>query len=144
MILGSSSGYWSTGIVIRWYAALGSGSRRGPAWAGRVDFYDDGWAGDDDADAGKVSTEGRLNTRYYVRDGDTTTGLRAVIAALIADAGRLGITFGGPSVKPHLYYEGDGGSTEFPPPDGWRDLLASEAQRIGWEFPYASTEASRG
>lgn len=138
MILKSSSGYWACGITVRWYAP------NRPAWAGHVDFYDDGFAGDDNPDMGTVATEGRLNTRYYLADGDTTSGLRAVIDALIADAGRLGITFGGPSGRPCLYYDGDANSKDCPPPDGWRDLLAAEAERIGWEFPYERVEAERG
>ncbi|MEU7978298.1 hypothetical protein AB0B63_07170 [Micromonospora sp. NPDC049081] len=137
MILESSTGYWATGITLRWY-----GHRQ--AWAGHVDFYDDGFAGDDNADAGKISTEGRLHTRYYVRSGGTTTGIRTVIDTLIADAERLGITFGGRTGKANLYYDGDSENTEFPPPQGWREMLTVEAERIGWECPYARVEATGG
>lgn len=137
MILASSTGYWSTGIVLRWDMAR-------PGWGGHVDFLDDGFAGDDNADTASVSTEGQLRSRYFVSDGDTTTGLRAVIDTLLADATRLGIVFGGRTGKPCLYYDGDSESTQFPPPDGWRELLSAEAERIGWECPYVREGVDRG
>lgn len=138
MILTGSTGYWSTGIVVRW-----NGPDR-PGWGGHVDFLDDGFVGvaADDADAGRVSTEGRLRTRYFVRDGDTVTGLRVVIDTLLADAARLGITFGGTAGQPCLYYDGDSENEQFPPPDGWRELLTAEAERIGWGCPYEQAKTS--
>jgi hypothetical protein len=135
MITKDGSGYWATGITLR---REGYGR---PAWSGHIDFLDDGFVGDNNTDAGIVSTEGRLRTRYALNDGDTVTGLRAVVDALLADAGRLGITFLG---GPYLYYEGDGESVDFPPPPGWQRMLADESERIGWECLYRQVEADRG
>jgi hypothetical protein len=132
MILHRSTGYWTTGIVARWRAHSGSihGVPHG-GWAAKLDFFDDGFT-DDDPDAGQVSTEGTLRTRYAVRDGDKVGGLRAAVDALVADAQRLGIRLGGPTIGPCLYYEGDGEDPANPPPPGWQELLAAEAARIGW------------
>lgn len=135
MISKGSAGYWSTGITLR-----RTETSRGPGWDGHVEYFDDGFVGDDNADTGAVSTQGKLHTRYSVRDGDTVTGLRAVIDTLIADATRLSIEFGGPSGDPKLYYAGDGEYDAFPPPKGWQGMLAAEAERIGWASPYVAAE----
>ena len=138
MILRSSTGYWSTGIILRWTSHSGSiAGVSHSGWGGRVEFHDDGFAGDDNPDTGAVSTEGRLHSRYFIRDGDVVTGLRAVIDVLLSDAQRLGITFGGAVGAPSLYYDGDSENEALPPPDGWREMLAAEAERIGWACPYA-------
>lgn len=125
--------YWSIGITLVWDDVRG--------WGGGVDYYDNGWAGDDNTDTGEISTEGTLRTRYYVADGQQRTALAAVIDVLIADAGRLGVSFREPGDLPNLYYNGDGEDPDCPPPDGWRELLAVEAQRIGWAT--YRTEAAR-
>jgi hypothetical protein len=52
---------------------------------------------------------------------------------LRADAERLGIQWRDPTV----YYKGDGEDPEYPPPDGWRELLAAQAARLGWYSIYA-------
>lgn len=130
-----SARYWTTGIVLTWHprAQRGPSDESIPGWSGTIDYCDDGWVGDNNADTGAVSTEGTLHTRYAVVDGKTRTALSAVVDALIADAGRLGINFvAGPGDLPNLYYKGDGEHSDFPPPDGWRALLAAEAERIGW------------
>jgi hypothetical protein len=130
MILRNNDTYWTTGISLRW-----DGSR----WGGRIDYYDDGFC-DDDPDGGRVSTEGVLRTRYMVRDGKESSALRAVVDTLIGDAQRLGIRLGGPDGPPALYYDGDGEGADYPPPDGWRELVAAEAQRVGWKCPYNTKE----
>lgn len=124
MISNDGSGYWATGISLH---------HTEDGWAGRLKFFDDGFR-DDNPDAGRVATEGELRTRYQVADGNTVTGLRAVIDALTADARRLGITMRCCDGKPALYYDSD--TDRFPPPAGWRALLGAEADRLGWEFPY--------
>lgn len=131
MILHKSTGYWATGIILRC---------DGQRWGGRVDFYDDGFA-DDNADAGKIATQGTLQTRYLVEDGDEVSALSAVVDTLIADAAKLNIRLGNPfGDSPSLYYEGDGEDPAWPPPAGWERLLAAEAERIGWEGPKVDPE----
>lgn len=126
------SHYWSTGITLRYSTLRGSQG----AWAARVDYLDDGFASDD-TDAGKISTEGGIRTRYFVEDGTTTEALTAVIDTVKADAERLGIVW---RDRPHLYYECDGEDPEWPAPDGWRTTLNAQAARLGWEPIYAPEE----
>lgn len=146
MILERSTSYWSTGIVLTWHP---DGARNGkgekvPGWSGAADYLDDGWIGDDNADAGMVSTQGELTTRYPVADGETRSGLSAVIDALIADGTRLGIRFGATDGTPFLYVPGDGERAEPVLPEGWRGLLAVEAERIGWETYRSATTVPLG
>lgn len=120
--------YWSTGIIVRWNPDRG--------WSATLPFFDDGFA-NDRTDSGRVSTEGELHTRYAVRDGSTANGLTVAVDTLLADAGRLGIELiGDPIHGPQLYYWGDGEAKDYPPPAGWREILAAEAERIGWQPAY--------
>lgn len=136
MILARSTTYWSTGVSLRWREITRDGVTRS-AWGGSVDYLDDGFAGDDDADTGKVSTEGELRTRYLVTDGKVASGLRAVVDVLLADAARLGIEFRGTlEGRPYLMFETEDGA-----PDGWRELLIAEAERIGWTTMYKRAAA---
>jgi hypothetical protein len=73
-MISKSGRYWSTGITV-----VKSNSR----WTASLDYCDDGFA-DDDPDAGLISTEGKLHTRYGVRDGDTRDPAR--VAALVVAA----------------------------------------------------------
>jgi hypothetical protein len=133
MITTRNTGYWATGISVRWHEHSGShdGVPHG-GWSAKVDFLDDGFC-NDDADAAQISTEGTLRTRYSVRDGNRVSGLRAAIDALLLDIKRLGIEMRGSDASPpSIYYHGDGEDPEWPPPVGWRELLAAEAERIGW------------
>lgn len=126
--------WWSTGIVLTYLpSAHRHGDKTWPDWNAKCDYEDAGWVGDDDADTGRISTSGTLHTRYAVKDGDERSGLEAAIDAILADSERLGITLvGAVTGKPTLYYRGDGEDPDFPPPDGWRELLAEQAKRIGW------------
>jgi hypothetical protein len=128
MIQNTRTAYWSVGITVQWRERSGSnnGQPHG-GWGASLEFLDDGFC-NDDADTGRVSTQGTLNTRYFVADGERASGLSAAVDALIADAQRLGIEFTNRS----LYYKGDGEDPEFPPPDGWEAQLVAEAARIGW------------
>lgn len=134
MILERSTSYWSTGISLTWHpdGARDLDHKPIPGWTGTVEYYDDSWQGDDDADAGLIGTQGELTTRYVIADGETRTALTAIVDALLADAGRLGIRFGSEHTPPRLYVPGDGEWKTPPLPDGWRELLADQAQRIGW------------
>ncbi len=124
MISKDGSGYWSTGITVHY--------NEGRGWGGVVEFYDDGFV-DDAADTGRIATQGELRTRYFVKDGDTVTGLSAVVDVLRVDAERLGIRFRAVAADaPSLYYKGDGEWQDYPARDGWEALLEAEARRSGW------------
>lgn len=139
--------YWSTGITVR-YAYAGTSNRDGHCvaeygWMASLNFLDDGF-NSDDRDNGQISTEGTLRTRYFVRAHDEHAppnvvseghrkALQVAIDVLRADAERLGVRFSSAASGPWLYYQGDGESDEWPPPDGWRLLLAEQATRLGWE-----------
>lgn len=102
-----------------------------------MNYLDDGFA-NDDPDAGRISTEGHLHTRYVVRDGEQIDALTAAIDTVKADAERLGITFKAADVL-HVYYEGDGEDSKCPPPDGWRETVNAQSRRLGWEPLYTET-----
>lgn len=102
--------YWSTGIILR---------ERSGEWAARLEFMDDGFCED-------KSTQGTLTMRYF-------GSLATAIDTLIKDAQKLGIVFTGAGDEPcRLYYECDGESVDWPPPQNWREILRKQAQRIGW------------
>jgi hypothetical protein len=134
MILNRSTDYWAIGITLTWNpdGARDSHGNEAPGWSGQVDYYDDGWTGDDDPDAGRVATEGTLRTRYVIADGSKRAALSAVIDTLLADGESLGIRFGSPGIQPMLLIRGDGEWADSPAPDGWRELLTAEATRVGW------------
>ena len=107
--------YFSTGIVLRWtQTTLGSGE-----WTAKAKFQDAGFCNDE-------ATEGEIHTRYF-------QAIQTAIDTLKADAERLGIKWQSALGKPWLYMEGDGEDSEWPAPDGWRETLQAQAQRIGWE-----------
>lgn len=133
--------YWSTGITVT-YSPIAERihDEAYPGWNASLDYCDDGFA-DNDPDKGQVSTEGTLHTRYPVRDSKVRSGLSIALDTLIADAERLGIKFiGTAGPKPYLYYQGDGEDSSYPPPDGWRGMLAAEAERLGWATAYSTAD----
>lgn len=121
--------YWATGIVVRY------SDRHGGQWAASVNYLDNGFC-DDDADRGVISTEGTLHTRYFVGNGERIDALTAVIDAVKADAERLGIEFRSATDGPNVFYQGDGEHDDWPPPDGWREMVDAQAIRIGWSAFY--------
>lgn len=130
------NGYWSTGITVTY------SDWQGGAWSAAVEYLDDGFC-DDDAANGVISTQGKLHTRYQVRDGSEAT-LAAVIDVIKADAERLGITFRTDGAGPNVYYKGDGEDEDYPPPDGWGEMVDAQAARLGWATGlYVDTEASQ-
>lgn len=133
MILERSTHYWAVGITLTWHPASvrDHDGNRVDGWSGEVDYYDDGFA-DDDPDTTKLSTQGTLRTRYIVADGKQQSAITAIVDTLITDAGRLGIKFRADGGLPWLYVPGDGEWEDKPVPDGWREMLAAEAERIGW------------
>jgi len=121
--------YWSAGITVRY--AYAGGGRMG--WCAELSYLDGGFC-DDSPERGIVSTEGVLRTRYVIPASEAADVLTVAIDALKADAERLGITWRDPSV----YYKYDGEDEDGPPPDGWRELLGSQADRLGWRRLYAA------
>lgn len=134
MTLDSAKSYWAAGITLSWLAYAGSiKGVNHSGWGGTIAFCDEGGVNNDDTDGRQVSTEGTLSTRYMVRDSETTSGLKVVIDTLLTDAAQLGITWRNPAGgTPELYFEGDGGDKDYPPPVRWRELLTEQAARIGW------------
>ena len=130
--------YWSTGITCSWMPGDADGGR----WMASLDFLDDGFA-NDDPEAALISTEGRLHTRYYVRPAADRSGLAVALDVLISDAARLGIRFGTGAMPPVLYAEGDGEGDTVELPSDWRELLSSEAARIGWATYGLAAEGRR-
>lgn len=125
----AEGGYWSTGITVRWFPERPGHAE---AWGGHLDYLDDGFLNDEPA-AARISTEGALHTRYPVEDQDGVNVLAVVLDVLIADAEKMGIAWRGPiDGAPMLYYQGDGEDPDWPPPDGYRELLREQAQRLGW------------
>ena len=124
--------YWSTGITVN-YGYSGSGAY---GWGAEVKYYFDAGLSSDDTDAGRVSTEGELRTRYYVRQGSEADALTVAIDVIKADAERLGITW---QDNASVYYKGDGEDVEYPAPEGWRDLVDAHTRRLGWHAIYGST-----
>lgn len=133
--------YWATGITVR-YGYSGANLY---GWGAEVRFYDDGFAGDDNADTGEVVTEGVLKTRYKVHDGNgpDADGLSAAVDAVKRDAEKLGIRWRDEAeagLEPAVYYQGGGEDEDYPPPDGWRGMVNAQAERLGWRPLYAAEE----
>lgn len=133
-MISTSGRYWSVGITVTWVPfAERINDEPFSGWHARLDFHDEGHC-NNDPDSGMVSTGGRLFTRYPVRDGEVRTGLSAAIDTLIADAKKLDIDMTSSTTKrPWIFYEGDGENPEYPPPEGWSDMLAAEAKRVGFD-----------
>lgn len=137
MIKVNSTSYWTTGITVAWNPRAQYRDKvHSPGWSASLEFFDDGFC-DDNADAGQVATQGELRTRYFVADGVHASGLGVALDVLLADAQRMGITF----QNPYLYYKGDGENEEYPAPDGWKETLAAQAKRLGWDTPYKMLDA---
>lgn len=126
-MISTDSGYWSTGITV---------SHNNGKWSASVNFLDDGFA-NDDPDAGAISTEGALHTRYFVTDGENIDGLTAAIDTVKADAERLGITWRRDVMSPGVYMRGDAEDPDWPAPAGWRELVNAQSERLGWTPIYS-------
>jgi hypothetical protein len=124
-MISNDTGYWATGITVKHHNGK---------WTASVTFHDNGFA-NDDPDAGRISTEGTLHTRYYIADGEQVDGLTAAIDAVKADAERLGIIWRTPTV--YMDQDGEGSDDSA----GWRSLVDSQAERLGWAPSYATLTA---
>lgn len=107
---------WSTGITIH-YGYAGS-DRHG--WGAKCTF--------DQGTPCKLGyINGTIKTRYYEKT------LAQAIQCVRDMANRLGVIFVSSIFDaPMIDYEGDGESTNYPPPENWRAMLQEEAKRIGW------------
>jgi hypothetical protein len=122
------NGYWSTGITVTHVAGGTGGPASDPQpreWGAKAEFFDDGFCQ-------TASTEGELRTRY------TVGTLSEAVDLVRVDAERLGVVW----KEPTIYMKGDGEDEEFPPPHGWKQLLADECQRLGWRDTYLRYEAT--
>jgi hypothetical protein len=123
------NGYWSNGITIRY--------RSGGSWGGQLEYTDAGNYAPIDRVTRKVSTEGKLHTRYVLRDGAHLDALTVVVDTLLADAARLGIAMR----EPHIHLDEEEHSDE---PEGWEALAVAQCQRLGWELlPYPAAAVRR-
>lgn len=133
-MISKSGRYWSTGINVTYApSAERINGELYPGWHACLDYQDDGFA-DNDPETERVSTEGKLFTRYPVRNAKIRQGLSIALDTLIADAERLGVTFTTlPGHRgPNIFYDGDGENEIHPAPEDFRDILATEADRLGW------------
>jgi hypothetical protein len=116
-------GYWAIGIEVTYHegrTASENGRRYEVPWSAKAQFFDNGFC-----ETG--STEGVLHTRY------TVPTLSDAIDLVKADVESLGITWVSTCT---IYMTEDGEDEEHPPPEGWRELLAAECERIGWRSAY--------
>jgi len=116
------NGYWSTGITVRFSDGK---------WAASAGYLDNGFC-DDSAEQERVSTQGKLHTRYYLRDGQTKDALTVAVDTVKTDAERLGISWR----DPHVYMDGDGEWEDREYPPDWRLLVDEQARRLGWDPLY--------
>lgn len=117
---------YAFGITVK-YGYAGNNQH---GWWATVHFEDCGFY-----DRGSV--QGELTTKY-------ADDLSYAIDTIKVDAESMGIQFVGcvPDAederfsKPDLFYEKDGCSQDYPSPNGWREILKHEAERIGFSSPY--------
>lgn len=114
--------YWANGLTVTYLQPYGE---RPGAWKADLDFFSG-------SGFQRVSTEGEIRTNF-IQDAALHSSLPQCIDALLGCARDLGIRVFDPAGRHvSLYYAGDGESEQFPPPEGWRDLLREQAQRLGW------------
>lgn len=125
--------HWATGITVDFHEGK---------WSASAEFFDDGFVGDDDTDVGHVGTEGKIGTRYSVKDGEHTDALTTVIDVIKSDVERLGIGWRSTSGGPYIYAEFETAAEHYPEryPEGWQHLLTEQAHRIGWDALYVKAE----
>jgi hypothetical protein len=78
--------YFHTGITF----TFGYAGNNQHGWRATAGFFDVGFA-NDDTDAYQVSTEGKLSTRYAVKDGVNVSGIQAAAQIMLEDLERFGI-----------------------------------------------------
>jgi len=101
--------FWAVGITVR--PTIGGG------WTGHVDVSDDYFAD---------SRAAHIHITTYV-----LTSMEAAIDSVKASAEELGIEWSKSPISPRLFMHKDGeGDIDYP--EGWREELQREAERIGW------------
>lgn len=121
--------HWATGIIVDYQEGK---------WSSHVEYLDDGFA-DYDLHSGRISTEGRIGTRYGVRDSDHHDALTVVIDVMKADAERLGIEWRKTIGGPYIFAAFETAAENYPDryPDGWQRLLNEQSRRIGFNAFYS-------
>ena len=105
----------------------------GQLWSTGISLYcngeDEWWA------SVKVHDNGFCDLSSICGEIKTCYGqpLSDAIDIVKRDTENLGIIFPNESYSRHLYYIGDGEWKDYPPPEGWKELLQQEAKRIGWK-----------
>jgi hypothetical protein len=118
--------FWTTGIVVR---DLGDGR-----WHARAEFHDNRFG--HGRMCGDVQTWGGCEDLTEAID-DVVASLRA-LEVRFAPEGVEADLFAG--IGPHVWYDGDGLS-EWPPPQGWRELMNQHSIRLGWMPAYNTATA---
>lgn len=80
------SKYFHTGITF----TFGYAGNSQHGWKATAGFFDSGFA-NDNSDAYEISTEGKLSTRYAVKDGSNVSGIRVAAQVILEDLERFGI-----------------------------------------------------
>lgn len=106
---------YATGIILEYGPS--AGDKYG--WWATVEFQDFGHCDD-------RSIKGVISTQYGVE-------ISLAIDTILTDVEKLGIKFiKSESITPALLYKDDSENKDYPPPEGWRQLLKAEAARIGF------------
>lgn len=111
---------YSTHVTV-WFGC--GGTRLGRDW--------DGWWAklqwtDGNYSDGNGPVEGEIHTSY------AQPTLQQAINRIVGYADRLGVCLYRDADNWCLCYSQDGDDRDYPPPEGWLDMLAAEAARRGW------------
>lgn len=111
--------FLSTGVNLTFSRAHG--------WSAAIDYWSDHFAMPE-------CLEGNIRTRYFDKD------LSTVIDRAINTAKAVGVTFiDQDGLRPSIYVPGDGEDPSIELPEEWREIVAAECERLGWENIYKDT-----
>jgi len=107
---------WSVGITLK-FGYAGGGLYGWWAW---VDFENSAEPVTDGCMSGRVSTKYGID-------------ICKAIDQVLELCSQIGVEFiEHADCLPAVYYLQDGDSKDYPPPEGWREILKAQADRIGW------------